>query len=83
MKDASNFMRNFIRRNKTAENERIALLAVELGLAGGEVLKEEFGFTTDQIARWMDMMLDRAKVNRVRTLAKIAVEQIDNETVQS
>ena len=81
MKDASNFMRNFIRRNKTAENERIALLAVELGLAGGEVLKEEFGFTTEQIARWMDMMLDRAKVNRVRTLAKIAVEQIDNERV--
>ena len=81
MKDASNFMRNFIRRNKTAENERIALLAVELGLAGGEVLKEEFGFTNDQIARWMDKMLDRAKVNRVRTLAKIAVEQIDNERV--
>ena len=81
MKDASNFMRNFIRRNKTAKNERIALLAVELGLAGGEVLKEEFGFTNDQIARWMDKMLDRAKVNRVRTLAKIAVEQIDNERV--
>jgi len=65
-------------RNKTAEDERLGLLAVELGLAGGEVLQEHFGFTPAQVARWMDLMLDRAKVNRVRTLAQIAVKQIDN-----
>lgn len=57
----------------------MGLLAVELGLSGGEVLQKEFGFTPEQVAQWMDLMLNRAKVNRVRTYAQMAVQQIDNE----
>lgn len=59
-------------------DDRLATLAVELGLAGGEVLRRDFGFTQEQTARWLDAMLTQAKVNRVSTLAKLAVEQIDN-----
>lgn len=71
-------MRNPFARYKSAEDERLALLATELGLAGGEVLKERFNFTDRQVAEWMDLMLDRAKVNRARMYAQMAVEQIDN-----
>ena len=80
--DRSNFLSsltNSIRqRNKPAEDERLGLLAVELGLAGGEVLQQDFGFTPEQVADWMDKMLNRAKVNRVRTYAQMAVKQIDD-----
>ena len=65
-------------KNK-AIDDRLAVLAVELGLAGGEVLQEYFGFTTDQTAKWLNLMLDKAKVNRVRSLAHLAVMQIDND----
>lgn len=61
-------------------DDRLAILAVELGLAGGEVLQEHFGFTQEQTARWLDLMLDRAKVSRVKSLASLAVRQIDNPT---
>lgn len=57
----------------------MGLLAVELGLAGGEILKEKFNFTDRQVAEWMDLMLDRAKVNRARTYAQIAVKAIDSD----
>lgn len=61
-------------------DDRLAILAVELGLAGGEILREDFGFTEAQVALWLDKMLTRAKVNRVTSLARLAVEQIDNPT---
>lgn len=73
---------NLINRIATNKNknqdDRLAILAVELGLAGGEVLQEHFGFTVEQTAKWLDLMLDRAKVNRVSSLARLAVEKIDN-----
>lgn len=71
-------MRNPFARDKSAEDERLALLATELGLAGGEVLKEHFKFTDRQVAEWLDLMLDKAKLNRVRMYAQMAVKQIDN-----
>ena len=63
---------------KQANDDRLAVLAVELGLAGGEVLQDHFGFTVEQTAKWLDLMLDKAKVNRTNSLARLAVEQIDN-----
>ena len=68
-----------LNKNKV-QDDRLAVLAVELGLAGGEVLQEHFGFTVEQTARWLDLMLDKAKANRVRSLARLAVEQIDDKT---
>lgn len=58
--------------------DRLAILAVELGLAGGEVLRDEFDFTEAQVTLWLDKMLDKAKANRMGSLAQLAVEQIDN-----
>ncbi len=66
-----------LNKNKVGD-DRLAVLAVELGLAGGEVLQEHFGFTVEQTAKWLDLMLTRAKVYRVGSLARLAVEQIDN-----
>jgi len=66
-----------LNKNKI-QDDRLAILAVELGLAGGEVLQEHFGFTVEQTARWLDLMLDKAKANLVNSLARLAVEQIDN-----
>lgn len=63
---------------KPKPDDRLAILAVELGLAGGEVLQRDFNFTQEQTARWLDAMLDQAKVNRVRAAAHLAVQQIDN-----
>jgi dsDNA-binding SOS-regulon protein len=59
-------------------DDRLAILAVELGLAGAQVLQEKYGFTQAQSAEWLDAMLDKAKANRGE-LAKAAVEQIDND----
>lgn len=63
--------------NKPKTDDRLAILAVELGLAGGEVLRRDFGFSEEQVTRWLDAMLDQAKVNRVRSLAHLAIQQID------
>jgi len=59
-------------------SKRLQILAVELGLAGGEVLKQNFGFTDEQVARWLDAVLDRAKKNRKTTLSEV-VDGIDND----
>ena len=64
---------------KPKDDDRLAILAVELGLAGGEVLQRDFNFTQEQTARWLDAMLDQAKVNRVRAAAHLAVQQIDSD----
>jgi len=50
----------------TQKNQQLQILAVELALAGGEVLKEEFNFTDAQVALWMDKLLNRAKTNRAK-----------------
>lgn len=64
---------------KPKPDDRLAMLAVELGIAGAQVLQEDFGFTPQMTAIWLDKMLDRAKVNRGASLAQQAVEAIDND----
>ena len=54
---------------QSEQDDRLAILAVELGLAGGEVLRRDFGFTEEQVTRWLDAMLDRAKTNRALVAA--------------
>lgn len=39
-------------------------VAVEMAIAGGQVLREQFGFTAEQLKVWMDAMTARAKKNR-------------------
>lgn len=69
---------------KPAKDDRLATLAVELGLAGAQVLQEEpFNFTPKQATLWLDKMLDRAKVNRGAVLAMQAVKEIDGERQSS
>ena len=61
-------------------DDRLAILAVELGIAGAQVLQEEpFNFTQKQATLWLDKMLDRAKVNRGASLAMQAVKEIDRD----
>lgn len=72
----------FLNRLNTAlhpeqDNERLAILATELGLAGAEVLASDYGFTQIQCAEWLDKMLDQAKKNRVSFMAYQAVQAID------
>jgi len=59
-------------------DDRLGVLAIELGLAGGEVLQRDFGFTQEMTAKWLDAMLDQAKLNRARNAAYLAVQQIDD-----
>lgn len=49
---------------RAALAEKIMIVSVEIGLAGGQVLQEVFGFDDRQITQWMDATLDRAKANR-------------------
>ena len=66
-------------RTKEAKDDRLAILAVELGIAGAQVLQEDFGFTQGMATLWLDKMLDKAKVNRAASLAMQAVKEIDGE----
>lgn len=69
---------------KPIQDDRLATLAVELGLAGAQVLQEPpFNFTQAQATLWLDKMLDRAKVNRGATLAMQAVKEIDGDKQSS
>ena len=77
-----NLINRLIINKDKGQDDRLAILAVEIGLAGGEVLQEKFGFTPEQTAQWLDLMLDKAKVNRVRSLARLAVEQIDRRETE-
>lgn len=74
-------MNTFLTRLREAtrpkQDDRLALLAVELGIAGAQVLQDDFGFTQKQAAEWLDKMLDKAKVNRAASLAMMAVKEID------
>ena len=48
-----------------ARAERIAgNVAIEMGIAGAQVLREAFGFDEEQVKRWIDLTLERAKKNR-------------------
>lgn len=73
---------NALSHTRQAKDDRLAILAVELGLAGAQVLQEEpFNFTPKQATLWLDMMLDKAKVNRAASLAMQAVKEIDGGQV--
>lgn len=61
------------------QDDRLAILAVELGLAGAEVLQEDFGFTSQMAATWLDKMLNKAKVNRALSIAMQAIKEIDGD----
>lgn len=65
--------------NPPKPDDRLGLLAVEIGLAGAQVLQEDYGFTQAQSAEWLDKMLSKAKVNRAATLAYMAVKEIDGD----
>ena len=39
-------------------------VAVELTIAGAEILRERFGFTPEQSNEWMAATMERAKQNR-------------------
>lgn len=67
-----------LNKNK-ADDDRLAILAVELGLAGGEVLQEHFGFSVEQTAKWLDLVLNRAELNRVKSLAKLAIDKVNSD----
>ncbi len=57
--------KNTLARQAEALARRLAgNVAMELGIAGAEVLREKFGFTPEQIAAWMAAMIERAKQNR-------------------
>ena len=73
------FLSKALSQTKQAKDDRLALLAVELGIAGAQVLQEDFGFTQQMAAIWLDKMLDKVKVNRVATLAMQAVKEIDGD----
>ena len=44
--------------------QRLSNLALELTLAAGQVLKEDFDFNENQVNEWLDKTLARAKTNR-------------------
>lgn len=48
-----------------AEARRMSILATELGLAGGQVLKDDFGFSDAMVQTWLEKMIDRARANRI------------------
>jgi len=39
-------------------------VAIEMIIAGAQVLREEFGFDEEQVKRWIDLTVERAKRNR-------------------
>ena len=48
--------------------QRLSNLAIELTLAGGQVLKEHFDFDENQVNEWLDKTLARAKKNLTATV---------------
>lgn len=50
--------------------ERMAAFAIELGLAGTQVLREDFGFSEDMANTWLRNMIERASRNRQEAAKK-------------
>ncbi len=63
------------RRNKSVEDQRLELLAKEIGIAGMVVLVNDFGFSQSDAKRWLDLMVAQAKATRAMLLAKAAYEK--------
>ncbi len=49
---------------RPVEDPRLSTLAIELGLAGVQVLREEFGFDEARAGEWLEKMIARAQLNR-------------------
>lgn len=54
-----------IERNKVAEDQRLALLAKELGVAGMMVLVNDYGWSREQANEWLGKLIEQAKTNRL------------------
>lgn len=44
--------------------KRLRNLALELTLAGGQVLKEHYGFTPEQVTEWIGLTTKQGQKNR-------------------
>lgn len=64
-----------IQHLQQAADQRLANLAMELGVAGTQVLIESFGFTPAQAESWFDQTLARAKANRT-TSANLVITNL-------
>lgn len=49
---------------KPQEDSRLATMVIELGLAGVQVLREEYGFDEARANEWLEKMVTRAQANR-------------------
>ena len=79
-RQGAGLLNRMMSNTKQAKDDRLSILAVELGLAGAQVLQDEpFNFTQAQATLWLDKMMDKAKVNRAATLAMQAVKEIDGD----
>jgi hypothetical protein len=45
-------------------NQLLGNAVIEIGMAGGQVLREHFGFTGDQVSEWLKLTIEQAKANR-------------------
>ncbi len=69
------------RRNKSAENQRLALLAKELGVAMMMVLVNDYGFSQNEADIALGKILAQAKANRemITTNAVMAIYDEKNK----
>lgn len=74
--------RKWFTRNKSAEDQRVALLAKELGVAMMVVLVNDYGFSRDRANEALGKVLSQAKDNRklIVTNAVMAFYDTKNKT---
>lgn len=61
---ANQFKRALDTARLNVYQRRLQKLAWEIALAGGQILQEDFGFTKEQTAQWLEKTIERAKTNR-------------------
>jgi len=71
------------KRNKSAEDQRLALLAKELGTAMMMVLVNDYAFSQDEADLALGRVLAQAKANRemITTNAVMAVYDVKNKEI--
>jgi len=57
--------------------QRLALLAQELGVAGAVVLVNDYGFTREQANEWLGKMVEQARTNRLMLAANTVLATHD------
>jgi hypothetical protein len=66
------------KQQKVATSEqRLALLAQELGVAGAVVLVNDYGFSREQADEWLGKMIEQAKTNRLMLAANTVLAAHD------